>query len=200
MSILNDFKGLPKTWFIETGTGEGETLANAAMQCEYCFSVEQNLELYCAATRRFADYPNVFVFHGESTAWLRELLTGESIYGQESDRLNGDGCTFWLDAHSCGESAGRTAGPGKECPLLDELKVLTSKAWNTLPTILIDDAPMFTEAWWEDWRDSEGDKIFKFNRSAWPTVEEIDALLPLHCRTMRDNGGILQYTPHSMNS
>jgi hypothetical protein len=172
LSTLDNFEGIVRPLFVETGTGEGETLELAARVFPECITVEQNLDAMDKLRKRFKGFGNVHLHYGHSPEVLKYVLRPETP------------TTFWLDAHCCGtaESMGLT-----QCPLLDELKVITSLDWKTPPVLLIDDAFMFDDtvmdyggqkAFWSDRTDG-------FKRDEWPRVEEIDKVLSGYSRHLR---------------
>lgn len=188
MSLLADFSGLEAQLFVETGTNTGNTLANAAKVFPTCISIEQNMQLYHAAERRFADTPGVYLYQGDSPAMLRTLIGGRRIRGDVKT-------TFWLDAHYFVN--GDTLGPSGQCPLLEELEAIKMCDWDTKPIVVIDDAymfddtinhPGFTRPFWFS-NDSGYDN---YDRKQWPRVEEIDRALFGWKRKMRGEH-IFQY-------
>lgn len=140
--------------FIETGTYRGDTLANAfAAGFRTLHSIEVCETNYQLATARFEGQANVHLHLGSSPEVLPRIIDPEIA------------TTFWLDAHFQGSSRAELDPDYGECPLLVELRVLFSYDWS--PIILIDDAYMF------DQRIPGG-----FDRSQWPSLEDIRAALP----------------------
>ncbi|MEX0675916.1 MAG: hypothetical protein WD063_02495 [Pirellulales bacterium] len=141
--------------FIETGTYQGETLANAlAAGFEELHSIEVCASNYELAKARFTDHAQVHLHFGSSPEILPRIIDPAIP------------TTFWLDAHYQGSSRAEQDPAYGECPLLAELGIIFSHDWS--PIVLIDDAYMFDE------RMRGG-----FQRSQWPSVEQIRAALPL---------------------
>jgi hypothetical protein len=111
--------------FIETGTylGEGIKLALAA-GFSTIRSVELSEKLFADNVRRFAQQPNIKIFHGSSEEQLWNMI--EDIRQP---------ATFWLDAHY---SAGITAKGSENSPVLKELRIIGRHPIKT-HTVMIDD-------------------------------------------------------------
>jgi hypothetical protein len=114
--------------FVETGTYLGDTLAYIARSGARCASIELSDDLHAAATRRFADYENVRLLHGDAGEALPRLLVDI-----DSPTL------FWLDGHY---SAGNTATAQLQTPVSAELDSILSHSIKQ-HVILIDDARCF---------------------------------------------------------
>lgn len=151
--------------FIETGTNKGDSLA-AALAAGYprCLSVEFVDGLHVLAKERFAHEPRAVLFHGSSPDTL-PIMIDPSLT-----------TTFWLDAHFSGSSRAWQDPRYGECPLLQELKVIMAMPWVTWPIICIDDAFIFKEATWAG--PSHVLLPYLFTRSHWPSLAEIEAMLP----------------------
>ncbi len=111
--------------FIETGTykGQGVKLALKAGFDIVC-SIEIDLKRYEENMLRFKDNKNVFLYHGDSSDVLKEILN--NIY---------EPCTFWLDAHYDHDGSTR----GKELtPIVKELDIIQEHSIRN-HVILIDD-------------------------------------------------------------
>lgn len=113
--------------FIETGTFHGETAAWASTCFQRVVTIEGSEPLYRQAKERYADIANIEFIHGDSRDQLGKLLP----------RLTSP-AILWLDAHWCG---GETHGVTDECPVLEELKVITSSSLDHF--VLVDDARLF---------------------------------------------------------
>lgn len=183
MSLLENFDGVIGERFIETGTNVGNTLELARTHFKSCISCEQGQAMYEQCLRRFAGCENVILSHGESPAFLREVVTDVPT-------------TFWLDAHYF-ENGDTLAPSGKQCPLLDELRVITAFPWTQPHMVMIDDAYMFDDAIPHPgsvhpfWTSNESNHA-SYNRQHWPKIEEIDAIMQGYEKSMRENS-VLQY-------
>jgi hypothetical protein len=203
VSTLCEFSDIQRELCIETGTGGGDTLALACRSFPCCVSVERNVEQYWRTVERFTTIPNVKLFFDDSPEFLRRFLQhfrrfqdGATYPEQPTFPLS---VTFWLDAHTSDRSV------ANQCPLMDELGVITSTKWATLPIILIDDAHFFDASIQccpgKSWRSCGCDPNFKHEQ--FPTVEQIDQALPGYRRSMRPcqcqerfrGPDIIQYTP-----
>jgi GT2 family glycosyltransferase len=115
--------------FVETGTFEGETVAEVRDVFAEIHSVELSDQYYELARLRFAEEDAIHIYHGESTDMLIDLR----------ERLKDRAVLYWLDAHWC--VAEGTAGERSQCPLLDELRAIGHL--NDESVLLIDDARLF---------------------------------------------------------
>src|SRR5271155_4716469 len=90
LPALQKSLGLPV--FIETGTGNGDSLAHAAEAAfDKLFSIEISPVACKAAERRFAHDARVEIIGADSIAGLTRILTELESTGQLA--------LFWLDAH-----------------------------------------------------------------------------------------------------
>jgi hypothetical protein len=126
--IIKIISQVKPTCFIETGTFRGETALWASDYFKKIYTIELDPELSADASIIFSGKENI------------ELLTGNSIQKLSGiiDRLSPHSI-FWLDAHY---SADQTAGKESECPVIEEIEVISSKK-NLDPILLIDDARFF---------------------------------------------------------
>jgi len=117
------------TQFIETGTYLGDTLAYIARDKRIqCSSIELADRYFQDARDRFAAYPNVKLFHGDSGALLPDLV-----------RQLKSPALFWLDGHYSG---GETARSVLDTPISAELhSILESPVRNHV--VLVDDVRCF---------------------------------------------------------
>ena len=113
---------------VETGTCRGDAIRAVLKDFNQIYSIELDESLYKGACQRFAKFPYVHIAWGDSGELLPVLV------GKITDRT-----IFWLDAHYSG---GVTAGKGKGCPVVRELRAMR-KARRTDHLILIDDAGSF---------------------------------------------------------
>lgn len=153
MSVLQDFRGLPREVFIETGTGEGVTLFKAwESGFGVCHSIELDRKTFEYNAERFKGFPCLYIHNGSSPDVLPAIIDPTAA------------TTFWLDAHYSGghqpwyddENAGRP-----QCPVLDELSIISFFNWDAPVTVLVDDAFMFEEGFWR--------QPGSFRREDWPT-------------------------------
>lgn len=120
---------LPLAVFVETGTFQGDTLAQMLPYFEELHSVELSEPLWRKAVARFDGNSKVGLKLGsspDSLAVLKPLLAQKSVL-------------YWLDAHWC--VADDTAGTVSQCPLLAEIAAIG--ALNETSVLLIDDARLF---------------------------------------------------------
>ena len=114
---------------VETGTYMGDGV-QSALDAGYkqVFSIELDKKRYENCKKRFSNNKNVTIIHGNSGDELPKLLKN----------IN-EPCTFWLDAHYCGEplSLGVEIAD-KWCPMKEELEAINQDNIKT-HTILIDD-------------------------------------------------------------
>jgi hypothetical protein len=115
--------------FIETGTYLGDTIANVS----YDKSVQViNIELpdvyYQMAQKRFLNYSNVTLLHGDSAKLIPQVITDLK-----------EPALFWLDGHYSG---GLTAKSDLETPVSEELQAILNSPVRS-HVILIDDIRCF---------------------------------------------------------
>jgi hypothetical protein len=203
VSTLCDYSGIQRELFIETGMGGGDTLLEASRAFPWCVSVERNPVQYWRTVERFLHIPNVRLYLGDSPEFLSHFL--------QVNRRISDGATlplepfrysvtFWLDAHTSDRKV------VKQCPILEELDIITSVAWRVKPVILIDDAHFFDstirccpDGYFPVCKVCDQDA----DRAQFPPVEELDRHLPGYRRSMREcrcqerfrGPDIIQYNP-----
>jgi len=115
--------------FIETGTYLGDGVQRA-LDSGYkaVISIELDKKRYENAKKRFSNNKNVRIIHGNSGTALPKLLKKVK-----------EPCTFWLDAHYCGEPLSQGIEiADKWCPMNEELEAINNHHIKT-HTILIDD-------------------------------------------------------------
>lgn len=136
--------------FVETGTYLGGTTRWAAQNFSEVFTIERSEVLYARERGVLVQLAGVCPLLGDSRVVLPRVLQA----------LGGRPAVFWLDGHWSG---GQTAGEEDECPILDELGVLSGRSDDI---ILIDDARVFLCA-----------PPPPHKSEQWPTIAEIvDAL------------------------
>jgi hypothetical protein len=116
--------------FIETGTSSGDTTIEAVKAgFGKVLSIEIRKEAYLKAKGRLENEKNVFLYYGDSSIFLPDIIKDVNVD-------NGKGLVFYLDAHK--------ASPTDEgtYPLLDELNIMLSCGVKN-STILIDDYRLF---------------------------------------------------------
>jgi hypothetical protein len=115
--------------FIETGTYFGDMLMALAQSFDELHSIELSALYYQRARRQLSHKPNIFLYHGDSSTLLPQIL---------------ERCThraiFWLDAHYSG---GDTACGAHATPIMQELNHIFRHPIAD-HVILIDDARCFT--------------------------------------------------------
>ena len=129
--------------FVETGVGNGTSLAYAALHgFERLYSLEIDRDNCDRAQQRFADDPRVSVRHGASIGLLHELLTREIP--------NNRGIFFFLDAHchkGPWDADPRAIGvdPDAWVPTHEEMRRIRNLRPDGNFAILIDDLNYFTK-------------------------------------------------------
>jgi hypothetical protein len=118
------------TFFVETGTFEGDMVRAVLRDFERIYSIELGEALWKRAKARFAGEPHATLLQGDSARVLGEILPG-------IDRP----CLFWLDGHY---SAGETARAERDTPILAELAHIAAHPLRGRHVVLIDDARLFT--------------------------------------------------------
>ena len=167
--------------FVETGTFEGESLANALdmryrtlLSCDINRTNIQFGHLYTAAARQGKQ---LIIKRAESPDFL----------AYETAILRNYEVTFWLDAHYQGGPKTECSLVYGECPLLNELKAIFASPWRSLPIILIDDAHMFHE--WPM------EKHGVFSAEQWPTYEQIVERFPTNAYAFSEEEDVIWCLP-----
>ena len=159
-----DFEGksLVTECFIETGTFRGGTTYNALNSWfKVVKSIEVSHRLYLEALDIFKYHPEVRLYHGSSRDVLAKII---------EPKLK---TVFYLDGHYQANEADEQDAIS-ECPLLEELQIILSFNWETLPVIIIDDAILFT---YEESKRKEFVKTARLNPEHWPSIKQIEEIL-----------------------
>ncbi len=126
------FARYPNKYFVESGSWVGGGIENAlAADFKHIYSIELKQSLYEYCSLKFASFPFVKLFVGDSAEILPLIL--EQIDAP---------ATFWLDGHYCGSNSAKGAS---NTPLLAELEHISQHPIKT-HTILIDDIRQFGTA------------------------------------------------------
>ena len=127
-------KRFPNKVFIETGSYDGRTIAQA-LSCgfEQVLSVELSDEYFAICKERFGNDPRVKLYHDDSCVVLADMLASID-----------QPATVWLDCHVQENTCGMYPAP-----LTHELAIITKHNIKT-HTILIDDLRLFEQGWWKD--------------------------------------------------
>jgi len=127
--VVNSFrKKYGYTILVETGTFLGDMVDANKHLFKKIISIELSNELFEKAKLKFASYPHVILFQGDSGKILPNIIK----------KIEGN-AIFWLDGHY---SEGITIKGDKNTPILDEVNaILSDKKFNHV--ILIDDARCF---------------------------------------------------------
>jgi len=131
--VKHDFSPYRNKVFIETGTyvADGVKAAFAADCFRRIISIEASSHYFDISVERCKDLPNVELYYGESAEILPNILKDITV-----------NCTFWLDAHYCGDY---TSGTFATVPLMKELDIIAQHPVKT-HTILIDDMRLLRKA------------------------------------------------------
>jgi hypothetical protein len=122
-------QALPIEVFVETGTFEGDTVAELAAGFKEVYSVELSPDYFAKALSRLEKIANVTLTLGDSREFLARLRP----------ELSARSVLYYLDAHWC--VAANTAGDRSQCPLLEEIAAIGNLGESSV--ILIDDARLF---------------------------------------------------------
>lgn len=114
---------------VETGTYHGDMVYAMRKEFKELHSVELGGDLYERAKIRFAGYPHIHLYNGDSGEILQDILC----------KLK-QPCLFWLDAHY---SAGMTVKGASDTPIEKELKHIFRHEHAHHHVLLIDDARVF---------------------------------------------------------
>ena len=125
--------------FVETGTAQGDGLAQAAQVKEFqtLHSIEIVPELVSAAKARFASDKRITVWAGDSGHVIPMLLRDLPL----------EPCLWWLDAHFPGAHSGAdyAAEPNvrRRLPLADEIAAIRAARGSVRDVLLLDDARIY---------------------------------------------------------
>jgi len=157
--------------FVETGTFEGETLNNMLNHFDSLYSIELSPYYASKAKERFSKEDKVTILEGDSSVMLKPLC----------EKLN-EPVFFWLDGHWSG---GLTSKGNKDCPLLEELKIINNVFKNEC-VIAIDDVRLFGTNIHENWLDITIEKIYSIIKDRviycdfFPSSLDINDIMVLH--------------------
>lgn len=160
--------------FVETGTSFGNTALWASSHFKNVYTMEIDEEIYRTASERkdAKNKTNIKFLKGNCVDLLPGIL----------NKLE-DNTMFWLDGHYSGFA---TSGIDNECPVLDEIKIISTCKE---ATILIDDARCFL-----------GPPPPPHNPAHWPGIAQIfDCLkqyFPTHYTTIVDD--VIICVPHNL--
>lgn len=112
---------------VETGSYKGEMIYAQFPFFDQIFSIELSENLFNDCLKKFKDYPNVFLYQGDSGDVLFQIIP-----------LLKESSMFWLDAHY---SAGITARGEIDCPIEKELEAIGKSRFEHI--IVIDDVKDF---------------------------------------------------------
>ena len=112
---------------VETGTYLGDMVEAQRASFKKIYSIELSEKLFDKAGKRFKEFTQIKILHGDSGVVLNKLLP-------EIDKP----ALFWLDGHYSG---GITAQGNKDCPVPEELNAILKSKFDHV--ILIDDARLF---------------------------------------------------------
>lgn len=141
-------KSLPLSVFVETGTFEGDSIANVLNEFDQLITIERSEVLWNKVVERFNNIPKVNAFLGNSPEILERVRDG----------LDGASVLFWLDAHWC--TADNTFGVYSQCPLLEEIRAINKL--NEQSVLMIDDARLFLAP-----------PSYPHEVSQWPVLDEV---------------------------
>jgi len=135
-------KSLGLAVFIETGTGNGDSLAHAAEGTfDKLFSIEISPVACKAAQRRFAHDPRVEIIGSDSVGGLTRILSELAPTGQPA--------LFWLDAHFPGAPNLATydaePNPDLRWPLETEIQLIRRMRPTCRDVIIIDDLRIYID-------------------------------------------------------
>lgn len=160
--------------FLESGSGEGNTLAGA-LEAGFVrlWSCDTNRDMWEHCRKRFESAicnRHMSVWWSDSLTMLEWVLDHTPVQGQRA--------TIWLDGHYMGEPrAWDRESRRTDCPLLRELEIILRCPWKTPPTIVIDDYAMFLpsgtpESFWD-----RPNRNPNFHPYEWPTLNQIQEAL-----------------------
>lgn len=168
----------PAHTFVETGTYEGKTLKLAVESGMYkrIVSIELDRSLYVRVVQE--PWPrHVELYRGDSPDVLEDVLNADEL------------TLIFLDAHRTGRGGGKFTGHGRngECPVINELAAIDTVPWKIWPTIKIHDARMFRDdGFW-------GSRVAQhFDRSQWPTEDDIFRMAEGYCSEIDDDTIVLR--------
>ena len=172
--------------YIECGVFLGQTIRQAAKSFEVCHGIEVVPKIYhelCLGIEIESvlrkELGKIYLHLGNSVDVLPDIIDPTKK------------TTFFLDSHFT--AANSATAPvkeitGTECPLLDELKVITSFDWSAPHMIFVDDWRMFKGEFW-----IEDKKRKNYHREDWPTLEKIKNVMADYEYIDGDITGVFTY-------
>ena len=125
VSTLLQYKTKDINIFVETGTSEGDTIADLANYFQKIYSIELDHNLYTKAVERFRSNTNIKLLEGDSSVEIKKVLLELK-----------EPALFWLDAHASGTITTSNS------PIIGELESIFALMVKG-GVILIDDARHF---------------------------------------------------------
>jgi hypothetical protein len=170
MSVFWDFTDLPRDMYIETGLGLGRSLRAAhAAGFATCHSIDVDGEIAIKMTDEFQNVPIIFIHCGPSPEILPSII-------DPSREI-----VFWLDAHYSGGNFHYDENHVElpQCPLADELRIISQVKWSIPPIVRIDDVFMFEDEFWQqDPPDPKwAGEVSGFRREEWPRLAELQEIM-----------------------
>lgn len=163
-------------YWVETGTAGGISVKEAAKHFTYC----KTIELIEGRAQHDYSLKNVSWLTGNSIDILPdiidELIEKRNAIPKEQDKANYLYAIFFLDSHYSDPKP--NASKNKECPLLEELAIISR--YQDSAIVIIDDARLFY-----------GHPPAPLNPIEWPRIQDIFQLLnekfPFNTNTIRDD-------------
>lgn len=151
----------PIKYFVETGTQGGESFDKVKDLFHIAHTIEIEGE---------EENPTVYEVEPNKKKWIANSV---NVLPHIIESFDGSSCLFWLDAHYSGSEP----YSGVECPLIDELRII-SRYQNSI--LIVDDLRLFS-----------GFSIHPLDDRKWPKIADIFAGLrvqfPTHYVTIVDD-------------
>lgn len=145
--VVEKYKAQPFDYFVETGTHIGTTVIALHPYFKYIKTIEISEHYYNYAKNMIESYgiSNIEQHLGDSTKELARII----------DSID-QNIIYFLDGHF---SSGDTGKGEKDCPLLEELEIISKRDKNDI--IIIDDYRLFGTNITEDWSQISINAILK---------------------------------------
>lgn len=156
--------GTEDVW-IETGTYLGRSLILAI---GFGFRELHTIEV---SPTRFHDLEAIHPILCRDPLVHRHLGSSRDCLRSIMEPFTNRTVVFWLDAHYQGESQ-EERDTVSECPILAELDAIAQVRWQQPVVVCIDDANLFTDAFWQSGVGHE-----KFTARDWPREAQLAAIM-----------------------
>jgi hypothetical protein len=169
--------------FVETGSYRGFTLDYMKDRFRTLHSIELSRTWYDFCVARFAQFPHVHLYHGDSVELLPRILQGID-----------EPVIVFLDAHYSGGGTAKTTA-SCDTPLLQELAYLKTRTADDI--IIVDDTSFFGGKGGKEPEGVQDDRVWPSFAYNWSGVgrENVLALMKPHYKYVENTRSRYTITP-----